>query len=173
MTKEVKAKEKALDTTTFEKAISTHKDSIFRICRIYAVDPLEPKDLFQEVVLQAWRSHGNFQQKSAVGTWLYRIALNVCINTKLKLEKRNQQTIVLESISIETGEGDQENDERFKALQACIEMLDDPDRSLVVLYLEELPYKEIGKVLGLTENHVAVKLKRIRKKLFNCITKAL
>ena len=52
-------------------------------------------------------------------------------------------------------------------------MLDDPDRSLVVLYLEELPYKEIGKVLGLTENHVAVKLKRIRKKLFNCITKAL
>ncbi|MEL7144967.1 MAG: sigma-70 family RNA polymerase sigma factor, partial [Bacteroidota bacterium] len=79
----------------------------------------------------------------------------------------------LDAISIEPGSWDKDDDERYHALQACIEMLEDADRSLVVLYLEELPYREIGEVLGLSENHVAVKLKRIRKKLFNCITKTI
>jgi DNA-directed RNA polymerase specialized sigma24 family protein len=76
-----------LDTATFEEAIDAHKDSLFRICRIYAADPMEPMDLLQE--------------KSSMGTWLYRVAINVCINTKLKLDRNNDKTVQLESFSFE------------------------------------------------------------------------
>ncbi|MEL6534120.1 MAG: sigma factor-like helix-turn-helix DNA-binding protein, partial [Bacteroidota bacterium] len=60
-------------------------------------------------------------------------------------------------------------DLRYEALISCIEALNPADRSMVILYLEALPYREIGSVLGLTENHVAVKMKRIRAKLLACI----
>ena len=162
-----------MDTSSFERAIDTHKESIYRICRIYAVTPLEPEDLFQEVVLQSWRSFSSFRGKSNIGTWLYRVALNVCMSTKLKLDQRNEHTVKLDNVAFTVGQWDQKNDEQYEALKACIDGLKVAERSLVVLYLEELSYREIAEVLGLTENHVAVKMKRIRSKLFDCITKKL
>ena len=60
-------------------------------------------------------------------------------------------------------------DERYKLLRECISGLNPTDTSLLVLHLEEMPYKEIAEVTGLTENHIAVKMKRIRKRLFDCM----
>ena len=159
--------------TDFESIIDTHKSSVYRICRIYAKDPMEPEDLFQEVVLQAWKSFSSFSGKSQIGTWLYRVALNVCLSTKHKLDKKDQQTVRLDAISFEPGDWDGEEDEKYQWLRLCMASLKAADRSLLVLYLEELSYAEIGKVLGLTENHVAVKMKRIRSKLFDCITQRM
>lgn len=161
----------SFETTDFEDVIDCHKGSIYRICRIYARRPIEPEDLFQEVVLQAWRSFSNFRGESDIGTWLYRVALNVCMSMKLKHERKSQDTVRLESISFEIGDWDQEDDDKYLVLRSCIDSLTGSERSLVVLYLEELSYRDIGKVLGLTENHVAVKMKRIRTKLLDCFTK--
>ncbi|MTI38896.1 RNA polymerase sigma factor [Fulvivirga lutimaris] len=166
-------KRKSKDSTVFEQAIEDHKDSLYRICHIYAADPLEPADLFQEVVFQAWRSYSSFEEKSRLGTWLYRVAINVCLSAKLKLNRKNDITVKLDAISFQIGKWDEKRDERYEALKSCIEILNESDKSLVVLYLEELSYKEIGSIHGMTENHVAVKMKRIRKKLFDCITKKL
>jgi RNA polymerase sigma factor (sigma-70 family) len=60
--------------------------------------------------------------------------------------------------------------ERLIKLRNCIKKLNDADKAVITLYLEELPYNEIAGITGLTENHVAVKLKRIKSKLLNCIT---
>jgi len=162
-----------LETSAFEKIIQNSKASIYRICKIYAVKPLEPQDLFQEVVLQVWKSYASFKGKSGVKTWIYRIALNVCMSSKLKLEKHRHQSMKLTSIRIEAEQINEEEKARFDALRACINELKEGERSLVVLYLEELSYAEISEILGITENHVAVKMKRIRKKLFGCIIKKI
>ncbi|CAM1343408.1 RNA polymerase sigma factor [Tenacibaculum amylolyticum] len=157
---------------TFEEVIETNKLKIFRICRIYAVNPITAEDLFQEVIYQIWKSYTSFKGKSSISTWIYKIALNVCIRFKEKLDKKNGKTVRLDGIQIETKENSSTsmNDEKFQALQSCIENLNPLDKSIVILSLEELAYKEIAEVTGLTENHIAVKMKRIRKKLLKCIT---
>ena len=156
----------------FEQTIEENKYKIYRICKIYAVSPIEPQDLFQEVVFQIWKSYSTFKGHSNIGTWVYKIALNVCIRSKMKLQKRNTSMIRLESITFLPLKDDIDEDEheKFQYLHECISVLNESDKSIVVLYLEDLPYKEIAIILGLTENNIAVKMKRIRKRLFECIT---
>lgn len=157
---------------TFEQLIIENKDKIYRICRIYAVSPTEPEDLFQEVIYQTWKAFSTFEGKSKIGTWIYRIALNVCLSSKKDIEKTKEKTVRLDSIQFElaSSEPDRIQQEKYNALHDCIYALNIFDQSIVILSLEDLPYKEIAKIMGLTENHVAVKMKRIRKELSKCIT---
>ncbi|MFT4834418.1 MAG: RNA polymerase sigma factor (sigma-70 family) [Marinoscillum sp.] len=158
--------------STFEQALDDNKDRIYRICRIYAVPPIEPEDLFQEVIIQIWKAYSSFENRSGMNTWVYRIALNVCMRYKNKADHRDRKTIRLESIQFEPRESipDNKQEEKFQALNSCVHKLHESDQSIVILSLDELPYKEIAKITGLTENHIAVKMKRIRKSLLSCIT---
>ena len=161
-----------LSDKDFIQLLENNKDKIYRICRVYAVSPIEPSDLFQEVVYQVWKSYTSFHHKSEISTWIYRIALNVCLRSKMKLEKSDHKRVKLDAIHFEPLEvaPDEGQMEKLKALHACIATLNETDQSIIILYLEELSYKQIATITGLTENHIAVKMKRIRKKLFECIT---
>ena len=160
----------------FEKVVEENKDIIYRICNSYTVLPLDAKDLFQEVLYQLWKSFPSFQGNSAVSTWVYRITLNVCIRSQQKLKKNKALIQTFESIQFLAPPKAPENEEelnKLNILQACISNLNSGDHSIIVLYLEELSYKQIAEVTGLTENHIAVKMKRIKKKLLDCITPKL
>ncbi len=159
---------------TFEQLLENNKKSIFRICKIYASTPVEPEDLFQEVIAHVWTAYSSFQGKSNANTWVYRIALNVCLRHKTKSEKRSH-TIGLEAIRFEpvSPVPEDHQEAQFMALKGCIQALEELDQSIVILSLDERSYKEISNITGLTENHIAVKMKRIRKKLLNCITSKL
>ncbi len=164
-----------MQETSFEAALNTNKEKIYRICRIYAVSPLEPQDLFQEVVYHIWKSFPSFKGASQLDTWIYRIALNVCMRSKLKLEKNQSKTIRFDAIQFKVNNESTpvEDEEKYLLLKQCIASLTESDASLIVLYLEDLPYKQIASITGLSENHIAVKMKRIRKKLFDCINPKL
>jgi len=155
----------------FEQILEKNKNKIFRICRIYAALPIEPQDLFQEVIFQIWKSLDSFKGQSSVDTWVYKITINVCLRSKMKLEKSNNKTVRFESIHFTAAEKeiDAFEQEKFNFLKECIAALNESDTSIIVLYLDDLSYKEIAEITGLSENHVAVKMKRIRKKLFECI----
>jgi len=155
-----------------KKILDDNKHSIYRICRIYAVSPLEPQDLFQEVVFQIWKSLPSFKENSSMNTWIYKIALNVCTRRKHQLKKSNRETVRLESIEFELSESPTNinQQEKYKALYDCIYCLEESDQKVIVLYLEELAYKKIAEITNLTENHIAVKMKRMRKILLDCIT---
>ncbi len=75
----------------FEQVLEKNKNKIFRICRIYAVLPLEPQDLFQEVIFQIWKSLDSFKGQSSIDTWVYKITINVCLRSKMKLDKSNDK----------------------------------------------------------------------------------
>lgn len=156
----------------FNQILEDNKTRIYRICRIYAVSPIEPQDLFQEVIIQIWKSYPTFKGKSNISTWIYKIALNVCSRSKMQFERFNSKATRLESIQYGLSEAPLDPTEqiKFKALRECISLLNDVDRPIVILHLEEQPYKEIAAITGLTENYVAVKMKRIKKLLLNCIT---
>ena len=157
---------------TFEQLIKNNKHKIYRICRIYASSPIEPEDLFQEVIFQIWKSLSNFKGNSSIDTWVYRIALNVCLRSKMKLDKSNLKTARIDAIHFSsiTQMSDPFEEEKFQYLKECIATLNETDTSIIVLYLDEISYKNIAEITGMSENLIAVKMKRIRKKLFDCIT---
>ncbi|MEP0263770.1 sigma-70 family RNA polymerase sigma factor [Dokdonia sp.] len=163
------------ENQAFEKLLEDNKGKIYRICRIYAISPIEPQDLFQEVIYQVWKSFSSFKEQATISTWVYRIAINVCLRSKLKFEKNSLKTIRFDAIQFMASQdtSDQIEDEKYQFLRDCISSLPEGDQSIVILYLEEVAYKEIAVITGLTENHIAVKMKRIRKLLFDCITPKL
>lgn len=155
----------------FEKAIEDNKASIYRICKVYAVSPIEPDDLFQEVVFHVWKALPSFEGKAKISSWIYRIALNVCMRYKSKLKNGSENLIKFDSIQfqIPASTPDDLIREKHDALYECIRSLNESDRSIAILVLDEMPYKEIASITGLTENHIAVKMKRMKNKLLKCI----
>lgn len=154
----------------FTGILNNNKDAIYRICKAYATDEEHTRDLFQDVLLNIWRSLPGFKELSAVNTWVYRITLNVCMRAKHNAD-RHHKPVHLDSITWDylPASNDDGNRHRYNELYACIYKLNEADKLLVLLFLEDLPYKDIAAVTGLSENHVAVKLKRIKAKLFNCL----
>lgn len=155
----------------FEEVLEKSKHKVYRICNIYATPPIESEDLFQEVIFQIWKSLSSFKGNSSIDTWIYKITINVCLRSKTKFNKNYSKTDRLESIHFSPIEKEENSSEQEKLiyLKECISTLNETDTSIIALYLDDLSYKEISLITGLSENHIAVKMKRIRKKLFECI----
>ena len=148
----------------FLELLSRNQKLINKVIRIYAFDSEDRRDLFQEIVFQLWRSYRSFRAESKVSTWLYRIALNTAITSLRK--KRPEHTELNDKIiaNLQSHETP-EKSEQVQQLYSAIKSLGEVDRALVMLFLEDLSYKEIADILGLTVENVGVKLNRIKAKL--------
>ncbi len=163
--------EKSLENI-FLNAFETNKNRIFRICTSYSANNEDAKDLFQEVLLHLWKSLPSFKNESSIDTWVYRITINVCLRAKQFADKKQKHIIKIDGLKLENvGEttNSNEKEKQFLKLSECIKKLEGVEKSIILLYLEDSSYKEISHVLGLTENHVAVKIKRIKNKLLTCL----
>jgi RNA polymerase sigma factor (sigma-70 family) len=146
----------------FSEQISNHLGILHKICRTYKKDPDDRDDLFQEIVYNAWKSYPRFEGRSKFSTWLYRVALNTALYQNRKdrfFGKTVDVDALREQIAVEVKE------DNTDLLWLAINKLDELEKSIVILYLEELPYKEISEITGLTENNIAVKLNRIKVKI--------
>lgn len=158
--------------SVFLAGLEEHKQKLLRICTVYSKDEEERNDLFQEALMNIWKSIPSFKSNASIGTWMFRITLNVCLSMQTKLTKKKKQFVNMDSVELSRFDGQSESEVEnplLAYLRSCLKLLDEADKAVMTLYLEELPYKEIGDVTGLTENHVAVKVKRIKTKLLNCI----
>ena len=136
---------------------------ISHICRAYARDEDDLKDLVQEVTLQLWRSHQSFEGKSQTSTWVYRVTLNVCLSLSRKQQKR-VPTVPLDSQD-KPDEAMDPQKEQLDRLNRAIRQLDESDRAVVILYLEDKSYKEMSEILGISISNVGVKVNRLKEKL--------
>ena len=152
----------------FVDILNDHRGLIYKVCHLYCDDPEDRKDLFQEIVLQVWKSLGSFRQESTIGTWMYRIALNTAI-THFRKEKRLGGKVSLTGIDIPDLNDSSEKEDQLKELFKAIEDLDRIDKSIILLYLKEKNYEEISEITGLTRTNVGVRLNRIKIKLSNKI----
>lgn len=161
---------------TFLTALEQNQQKLLRVCSVYAEDAEDKKDLFQEALINIWQSMPSFEGKSSLSTWMFRVTLNVCLRLQTKQARKRDRFRRLDSITIENmseEETDPEEHERLIKLRSCIKKLNDADKAVTTLYLEELSYQEISDITGLTENNVAVKIKRIKMKLLNCINEMI
>ncbi len=131
---------------------------------MYVQRPDDREDLFQEITLQAWKSYPRFKGNARFSTWLYRVALNTAI-TYYRKQKRNPITHSdISGYEIPEAPTDP-TDAQFQLMYKAIGELSEVDKALVLLYLEDYPYDDIAQMMGITPNHVAVKMNRIKSKL--------
>lgn len=156
------------------RLVRENRGRLRRICRAYADSEAEEEDLFQEILLEAWRSLPSFEGRSKIDTWLYRVALNTALGHERKRDVRREAR--LQEDELPRGSDPPRPDawaaerRRLDRLYQAIDRLDETDRALVLMYLDERSYAEMAEVLGLTENHVGVKLHRAKKKLSRWLT---
>lgn len=129
---------------------------------MFSKDADEVADLFQEILINMWKGFPSFRGESSIGTWIWRISLNTCINTSKK--KRKLETIPL-NVNINPYEDVDEDALQVRQLYDRINRLGLVDRSVILLWLENLSYEDIAAILGISVKNVSVKLVRIREKL--------
>lgn len=149
----------------FIKIIQKYERVIYKVCSIYVSELLPMADLYQEVVHNLWVGYPKFRNESSVSTWIYRVAINTCV-TAIRKEKKHFQnsSIALTSIS-EKLPAPEPLTEDIKEMYRLINQLKTIEKAIVLLYLEEKPYKEIAEITGFTVSNVATRMKRIREKL--------
>jgi RNA polymerase sigma-70 factor (ECF subfamily) len=150
----------------FVKLLKDNQNLIHKICRIYTNDADQHQDLFQEITIQLWKAYPNFRGDSKFTTWAYRVGLNTAITLYRKNTKR-VDTVDFESKSyfISNEDYDMVEEEQLKLMYDAIHQLNDIDKALVFMYLENKDYSEISETLGITEVNARVKMNRVKTKL--------
>ena len=147
----------------FETMIREHKGTIYTVCYMFSNDPDEVADLFQETLINLWRGSGTFRGDSALSSWIWKVALNTCISFDRK-KKRGPQTGPL-SMYIDLFEDQDADTRQIGLLRSRISKLGPFDRAIVLLWLENLSYEEIGQIVGISPKNVSVRLVRIKEQL--------
>lgn len=151
----------------FLENIYAHQALIHKICRMYRNTREDQEDLFQEIVYQLWKSYPDFRKEAKLSSWMYRVGLNTAMASfrKPALKMSRDAKIPDKAQSQEQDESQEEQ------LYAAIRKLDDGDKAIVGLYLENMSYAEMARITGLTENYLGVRLNRIKKKIKELIKK--
>lgn len=146
----------------FSKMVKTHKSTIYTVCYMFSNDEDKVADLFQETLIRIWRGLPSFNGESDIKTWIYRIALNTCISIDKKKKSRAETELSMD-INLFT-DNDRET-EQINILHKRISRLLPLDRAIVLLWLEDISYEEIGAIVGISSKNVSVRLVRIREQL--------
>lgn len=155
----------------FKSQITSHGNLISKVCRMYAYTSADREDLYQEIILQAWKAFPRFRGDAQFSTWLYRIGINTAITGLQKKSRRIQTSPIEHTDDVHTSESLTAENDQWHELQLAIEQLNDVEKALVMLYLEDLSYDEMENILGINEATLRVKMNRIKQKLKK-ITKA-
>mgnify|MGYP003738636571 CR=1 FL=1 len=132
---------------------------------MYENDPDIRNDLFQEIVIQLWKSFGSFRGEAKITTWMYRIALNTAISGFRKQSRKIKTEDIRESHFNISDNGEDNREEDFQRLQRAIQNLSEIERAMIMMALEEVPYEDIAQTIGITQNNVRVRMNRIREKI--------
>ena len=146
---------------SFEYLYKVYWDKVFRLCMGYFNDYSLAQDLAQDVFVRVWQYLPTFKGESSVGTWIFRIATNICLRQRERQNRISQTEVPLNLFAKEPSD----NSLQVKILYEAIAELPEMDRLVISLYLEELKQTEIAQITGLSEANVRVKIHRIKSTL--------
>lgn len=151
---------------SFVQQLQANQNIIHKICRLYTAGDDAHKDLFQEITIQLWKAYPKFRGESKFSTWAYRVALNTAI-TLYRKKTRSVSTIEFENTKhfIRQEDYNYEEEEQIKLMYKAVYQLNDIEKALIFMYLEDKDYEEISETLGISEVNARVKMNRIKGKL--------
>ena len=146
----------------FQQTIMKNKSTIYTVCYMFSNDSDEVNDLFQESLINLWKGFDGFEHRSDIKTWIYRVALNTCISIDRKKRRQPESSL---SMDINLFKDSDEDTKQVDMLHQRISQLKPFDRAIVLLWLENLSYEEIGQIVGISTKNVSVRLFRIKEQL--------
>lgn len=153
----------------FVRIVEENKATIYMVCYMFSKDREEVDDLFQESLIALWRGFESFRGDANIRSWIYRVALNTCISVERKKSRRPESVRLKMDVNL-FSDTDEDN-RQVQALRNRIGQLGVFDRAIVLLWLENLSYEEIGAIVGISAKNVSVRLVRIREQLKNMSNK--
>jgi RNA polymerase sigma-70 factor, ECF subfamily len=155
---------------SFVKQLKENQNIVHKICRLYTNDSDAHNDLFQEITIQLWKAFPKFRGDSKFSTWAYRVALN----TAITLYRKNTRSVSTVSYEAQKHffvhqEYNFEEEEKLKLMYQAVQLLNDIEKALVFMYLEDKDYAEISETLGISEVNARVKMNRIKGKLIKIL----
>ena len=152
----------------FTKLVNENKGIIIKVIRLYIRNVEDERDLFQEIVFQAWKASSNFRGDSKFSTWLYRISLN----TVLTYNRRPRLAISIEDLpSVSSRAAEAGNVDESEALYLAMLNLSEVDRLILSLHLDGYENEEIAETVGISKNNTAVRLHRAKENVIQEIKK--
>lgn len=146
----------------FTAIVNKHKRTIYTVCYMFSNNKDEVEDLFQEILVRMWNGFESFRGESSLNTWVWRVSLNTCLNFDRR-KSRQGERVGLDVDIVPCG--DEDDAMQIRQLHERIGRLGFIDRSIILLWLENMSYDEIGAIMGISAKNVSVKLVRIREKL--------
>ncbi|MCQ2234874.1 MAG: RNA polymerase sigma factor [Paludibacteraceae bacterium] len=154
----------------FNHLVNDHKRTIYTVCYMFSNQTYEVEELYQEILIRLWMGFGSFKGQSEERTWVYRVALNTAINRR-KSRLRRIETVPL-TLDIDPIPPDDFQARQVQELHDNIGRLGPMDRALVLLWLEDLSYADIGAIMGISASNVGSRLLRIKNKLIEMSNKS-
>lgn len=148
----------------FLEVFNQNKSRVFHLCYGYTGDTDTANDLMQETFIKVWQNMDKFRNQSQLSTWIYRIAVNTCLS-HLRVEKRKATDEISEYTMETLAEEKSEKEEQVSQLYKCIAQLEEHERIIITMVLDEMPYSEIAEISGISEGNLRVKIHRIKNKL--------
>ena len=149
----------------FTQIAREYKDTIYMVCYMFSQNTAEVDDLYQEILINMWRSLPSFEGRSSLKTWIWRLSLNTCISYDRKRSSKGKALPL--DMQINLYEDTDHDSKQIKMLHERITRLGVFDRAIIMLWLENMPYEEIGAIVGISAKNVGVRLVRIREQLKN------
>lgn len=150
---------------SFEEIYTQFSPRIFRVCMGYVNDYEQARDLTQETFIAVWQNLSTFRNESKISTWIFRIATNICLRAIEKSKRAKTVDLPLDLSAEILAQEKQEQEEKLQFLYDCIAELEETERLIISLVLEDVPQAEIAEIVGLSNVNVRVKIHRIKEKL--------
>ena len=149
----------------FEQTINENAGVLHKLCRVYTNNSNEYEELFQEMLVQIWRSMKNFRGEAKFSTWIYQVCINTALSFRTKIGRHRKHFETLDGKVFIQPTPDTDKDDQLQKLYAAIRELKPIDRAIVSLYLDEKSYNETSEILGISKTNVATRLMRLKKQL--------
>lgn len=148
----------------FSEIFQKNSRKIYHLCYGYTGSSEAADDLMQETFMKVWQNLDKFRNQSMISTWIYRIAVNTCLSY-LRTENRHPKEELTGKIIEDKPEETSDKKEQTALLYTCISKLEENERIIITMVLDEIPYPEIAEVSGISEGNLRVKIHRIKQKL--------
>jgi len=148
----------------FQQLFEDNSKKVYHLCYGYTGDRDSANDLMQETFIKVWQNLDKFRNQAQLSTWIYRIAVNTCLSY-LRTAKRRATDELNENIVENYAEEYSEKQEQIALLYKSIAKLEENERIIISMVLDEIPYSEIAEVAGISEGNLRVKIHRIKHKL--------
>ncbi|MBC7915322.1 MAG: RNA polymerase sigma factor [Pyrinomonadaceae bacterium] len=148
----------------FQEVFKSNSKKIYHLCYGYTGDDDAANDLMQETFMKVWQNLDKFRNQAMISTWIYRIAVNTCLSW-LRVEKRQPKDELTDKIIDTKVDEVSDKNEQVALLYKCIAQLEETERIIISMVLDELPYAEIAEISGVSEGNLRVKIHRIKQKL--------